>query len=144
MTYSSSTNSTTPQDGEYTGPSDSELLQEQTSNLRKLWLTCYLLCHRLHGGGHSTLSSLDTIRTTFISGGSTALEAQASCYSIMAQLQAEAITLIDAGDWSKASKYSVETTAPGPFADDAAAAAGGVAVGALYKVNGGTIAWRVS
>lgn len=31
---------------------------------------------------------------------------------------------------------------PGPYADDAAAAAGGVAVGHLYRVTGGTIAWR--
>ena len=32
----------------------------------------------------------------------------------------------------------------GPFADDAAAAAGGVSVGQFYRVTGGTVAWRVS
>lgn len=33
---------------------------------------------------------------------------------------------------------------PGPFADDAAAASGGVAVGASYRVTGGNVAWRVT
>lgn len=33
---------------------------------------------------------------------------------------------------------------PGPYADDTAAASGGVPVGGLYKVDGGNIAWRVS
>ena len=33
---------------------------------------------------------------------------------------------------------------PGPYADDTAAAAGGVAVGALYKHNNGQIHYRVS
>ena len=36
------------------------------------------------------------------------------------------------------------TSIPGPYADDAAAASGGVAVGALYKHNNGQIHWRVS
>ena len=36
------------------------------------------------------------------------------------------------------------TSIPGPYADDAAAASGGVAVGAIYKANAGTINWRVS
>lgn len=31
---------------------------------------------------------------------------------------------------------------PGPFADDAAAASGGVPVGSIYRVTDGTIAWR--
>lgn len=33
---------------------------------------------------------------------------------------------------------------PGPFADDAAAATGGVAVNSIYRKTGGTVAWRVS
>jgi hypothetical protein len=33
-------------------------------------------------------------------------------------------------------------TPPGPYADDTAAAAAGVAVGQLYRVTGGTLAWR--
>jgi hypothetical protein len=33
---------------------------------------------------------------------------------------------------------------PGPYADDAAAATAGVAVGYLYRVTGGSVAWRVS
>jgi hypothetical protein len=37
---------------------------------------------------------------------------------------------------------AVSLTAPGPFADDTAAAAGGVAVGELYRVTGGSTAWR--
>lgn len=35
-------------------------------------------------------------------------------------------------------------TLPGPYANDAAAAAAGVAVGEAYRVTGGTVAWRVS
>ena len=37
---------------------------------------------------------------------------------------------------------TVQTVLPGPFADDAAAEAEGVGVGALYRVTGGSIAWR--
>lgn len=37
---------------------------------------------------------------------------------------------------------ALEELAPGPYADDAAAATGGVAVGELYRVTGGTVAWR--
>lgn len=36
----------------------------------------------------------------------------------------------------------VFTSTAGPFANDAAAATGGIAVGEMYKVTGGTIAWR--
>lgn len=37
---------------------------------------------------------------------------------------------------------SLMASFPGPFADDAAAAAGGVALNKVYRVTGGTIAWR--
>ena len=36
------------------------------------------------------------------------------------------------------------TSIPGPYADDTAAASGGVAVGAIYKETNGTLRWRVS
>lgn len=36
----------------------------------------------------------------------------------------------------------VPSSAIGPFADDTAAALGGVQLGAIYKVTGGTMAWR--
>lgn len=36
----------------------------------------------------------------------------------------------------------IPSSAIGPFADDTAAAAGGVQLGAIYKVTGGTMAWR--
>ena len=36
------------------------------------------------------------------------------------------------------------TSIPGPYADDAAAASGGVAVGAIYKKSNGQLHWRVS
>ena len=39
---------------------------------------------------------------------------------------------------------TVRLTLPGPYANDAAAAAAGVAVGEAYRVTGGTVAWRVS
>lgn len=35
-------------------------------------------------------------------------------------------------------------SAPGPYADDAAAAASGISVGEIYLKSGGTVAWRVS
>jgi hypothetical protein len=38
-------------------------------------------------------------------------------------------------------KYLGQET-PGPFADDPAAEAGGVAVGSLYRVDDGSVAWR--
>lgn len=39
---------------------------------------------------------------------------------------------------------ALEAPLPGPFADDAAAATGGVAVNSAYRKTGGTVAWRVS
>lgn len=103
MTYS-----TPPQDGEYTGLPADEMLEQQTAHLRKLWLGCYLLCHRLHGDGHSTLTDLETIRSSFVSGVTTALEAQQSCYAILGELRGEAQVLIDAGQWKFASQYTVD------------------------------------
>jgi hypothetical protein len=39
---------------------------------------------------------------------------------------------------------TIPSSAIGPYADDAAAAAAGVAVGEWYAKTGGTVAWRVS
>ncbi len=36
----------------------------------------------------------------------------------------------------------IPSSAVGPYADDAAAAAAGVEIGEIYKVTGGTVAWR--
>lgn len=37
-----------------------------------------------------------------------------------------------------------DALATGPFADDAAAGEGGIAVGALYRKPDGSVAWRAS
>jgi hypothetical protein len=58
----------------------------------------------------------------------------------LAVLDAGSLHFHDGAAWRQVA--SVTTIYPGPFADDAAAATGGVPVGALYRVTGGAVAWR--
>lgn len=47
-------------------------------------------------------------------------------------------------DLPVAGRVLVSTISPAAYADDAAAAAAGIAVGEAYRVTGGNVAWRVS
>lgn len=61
------------------------------------------------------------------------------------------VTFTDVADWARKVANAINQLAPlqdgvnaGPFADDAAAGAGNIPVGGLYRKPDGTIAWRVS
>lgn len=71
------------------------------------------------------------------------LERDASNYNIIS-ITGEVTNSILVGSRSEALIRGKGLVYPGPYADDAAAAAGGVAVAESYRKTGGTLAWRVS
>lgn len=59
------------------------------------------------------------------------------------------ITTSDIADWVRKAASAINQIAQGqdalsrgPFADDAAASTGGIAVGGLYRKPDGTVGWR--
>lgn len=58
------------------------------------------------------------------------------------QLDPTYFTVTDTGANGQFVIGFIPPVAPGPYADDAAAATGGVAVGSIYRKTGGDVVWR--